>query len=64
MLSNFTLLNGSEPNSLVTQLPSIEHTQLTAEPINTTQYWMGASGVILSIAVLLRVLLPVMLRRK
>jgi hypothetical protein len=63
MLPNFTLQSSSEQNTRIAQLP-IERTQPTAEPTNTIQYWMGASGVILSIAVLLRVLLPVMLRRK
>jgi hypothetical protein len=38
--------------------------QPTIDPVTTPQYWIGASGVILSIAVLLRVLLPVMIRKK
>ena len=34
-----------------------------ASPINNPTYWFGATGVILAIAFLLRVLLPVMLQR-
>jgi hypothetical protein len=44
--------------------PQMHYPQPGNDILSNPQYWLGTCGVILSIAVLLKVLLPVMLQRK
>lgn len=61
-LANKTVLATSSLGSEIAVSSAAAPTK--APPVNNPVYWLGATGVILAIAFLLRVLLPVMLQNR
>jgi hypothetical protein len=66
MDTNLKNVNNNIPISVQTATTSSQshYPQPSNDILSNPQYWLGTCGVILSIALLLRVLLPVMLQRK